>query len=235
MRKIRLIILFLTISFGGFASNLSRGFYEPSVSFEFMPEYSYNIQWKSMANFDLKSTFAKTPYFEFTTALQFSTLNVHTVDFRLKPRLPLPIGELFLDFEPYYRIDVKDRIHDAAIAASVGYRFDYLSFQVGWFGRFLVPFDGGGYHKELANILYGVEVFCRPQYSNWNISLRMSNFNDYQIERWSEPLFMLSARYDLFDMMRLSAGVECKPVGIGNVQAQFFGITARIGIGLILE
>jgi len=217
------------------SATLTSGYDAVATPFEFLPEYSYNKSWGSMANFDIKSSYYIGQYFEMLSAIQLSTANVYTFQMTARPRLPLPVGELFLDVEPYYRAVVRNKIHDACIALSLGYRFDYLSFQFGWSGRFLVPFSGSGYAKELTNLLYRVEVFCRPQFSEWNISGGAAHIDDFQIERWQMPFFFLGGRYDFANMFRLSALVEVKPAGMTHGQGSFYGITARVGIGFILR
>ncbi len=234
-RRIVLLVCGMVAAVSASAAGLSAGFYTAPVVAEFLPEYSYNKSWGSMVNFDLKSTLPLVRVFEFETRLQFSTANVHTINIVARPRIPLKTGELFFEAEPYYRIIARDRTHEVAVVAGFGYRFDYLSIMLGWSGRWLVPFNGGGKVEELANIVYRVEVFCRPQQCKWNISACVSNIDDFQIERWQQPLVMIGARYDLFDFLRLSARVECKPTGICHETGSFYGISARLGVGFVLN
>jgi len=187
-----------------------------------------------MANFDLKSTLPIGRFFEFQSGIQLSTANVYTVNIVARPRIPLKTGEIFFEVEPYFRVIARNRTYDAAVAVCAGYRFDYLSFQFGWFGRWMIPFDGGGVNQELTNIIYRVEVFCRPQYTNWNLSFCVSNIDDFQLERWQQPLFMINGRYDINGFLRVSAGVEIKPTGMFHEAASFYGATARVGVGFLM-
>lgn len=234
-RRIVLLVCGMVAAVSVSAAGLSAGFYTAPVVVELLPEYSYNKSWGSMANFDLKSTMPVGRHFEFATRVQLSTANVYTLNMVARPRIPLKTGELFFEIEPYYRNVARDRTHEVAVVAGFGYRFDYLSIMLGWSGRWLVPFSGGGNVEELANIVYRIEVFCRPQQCKWNISACVSNIDDFQIERWQQPLVMIGARYDLFNFLRLSARVECKPTGICHETGSFYGISARLGVGFVLN
>lgn len=229
-------ILFL-LCFSGIltlnASELTSGFNQKPAVIEFLPEYAYNKNWGSMANFNFKSNVGFCKYFQLGSAIQLSTANVYTVNVTARPRIPLKIGEIFFEVEPCYRAIVRDNTHDFCLAASVGYRFDYLSFQFGWFGRWMKPFEGGDALTELVNPIYRVEAFCRPQSEVWNISVCIANIDNFQMERWQQPLFMIGGRYNIAGKVRLSAGVEIKPTGIMHATASFYGAMGYIGIGFL--
>lgn len=235
MKKFLLLLTFISLSLPVISTELSSGFHSPWVAVDFLPEYTYNRSWGSNARFNFKTSLPLIDYCELTSGLQLSTANIYAVDVTVRPKIPIKIGEFFFDVEPYYRAVARNRIHDVVLAASFGYRFDYLSFQIGWFGRWLVPFDGGGSVAELTNVLYKAVVYCRPQKSPWNIYLTIGNMDDFLFERHQQPVFQLEGRYDLGGYLRFTAGVECLTSGMFHFTAAFYGINARLGVALMLN
>ena len=82
---------------------------------------------------------------------------------------------------------------------------------------------------EPFNLLYRVEVFCRPQNNPWNLSFMISNVDDYQMERSYQPLFSAGAWYDFNEHWRLNLWAQCKPTGMFHLDATFYGATFRTG------
>ncbi len=197
-------------------------------------EYSYNKSWGHFANIDAKALLPVNRHFEMALNAQASFKNVYTFGVIARPKFPLPYGELFIDTELLYKAVMRVRQMDFAMAVSVGYRFDYLSFQVGMFSRVMGSYDRDwnseeGYNVEPFNLLYRLEVFCRPQACNWNISAAVANCDDYNFERMWQPLFMLGGRYDVDNHWRVLLQAQCKPAGMFHLNAAFYGITIRTG------
>ena len=199
-----------------------------------MVEYSYNTTWSHHANFDIQALMPINPHFEMQANLQFSTANVHTGMVMLRPKFELPVGELFLETDLIYSAMVRNRLGDIAAAVGVGYRMDYVSVTLGSFFRVMDDWTRSWYSNETYmvepfNLLYRLEVFCRPQDNNWNLSFMFSNIDDYHMERMWQPLFSIGAWYDFNDHWRLNLGAQCKPTGMFHLDATFYGATARAG------
>ena len=111
---------------------------------------------------------------------------------------------------------------------------DYVSVTIGSFFRVMDDWTRSWYSNETYmvepfNLLYRLEVFCRPQDNNWNLSFLFSNIDDYHMERMWQPLFSVRAWYDVTEHWRLNMGVQCKPTGMFHLDASFYGATARAG------
>ena len=211
-----------------------RGFgntgYELSVS----AEYAYNRTYEHFGNFNIQALMPINPYFELQTNLQASTANYYTGALILRPKFVLPVGELFTETEVLYRALARNRLGDFCASLSLGYRMDYVSFQIGVFGRVMSSWDRDWnteetYNTEPFNLLYRMEVFCRPQTSRWNISACVANIDDYQMERMWQPIFMLGGRYDINDHWRVLLQGECKPTGMFHLNATFYSTYIRAG------
>lgn len=210
------------------------GFGERRYTVSGLVEYSYNKTWGHHANFDIQGLMPFNHYFEMEAKLQLSTANVYTGTLQLRPKFEVPVGELFLETDVYYRAVARNRLSDLTAALGVGYRMDYVSVTLGVFGRVISNWDRSWYTEETYvvepfNLLYRLEVFCRPQTNNWNLSFLFSNVDDYQMERMWQPLFGIGAWYDITEHWRLNFAAQCKPTGMFHLDASFYGATLRAG------
>ncbi len=232
MKKTLLFLLLSALSAALSAAN--PGFGDRRYSVSGLVEYSYNKTWGHHANFDIQSLMPINPHFEMEARLQFSTANVHSGALQLRPKFELPVGELFLETDVYYRAFARNRIGDITAALGVGYRMDYVSITLGVFSRVIDDWNRSWYTDESFvvepfNLLYRIEVFCRPQNNNWNLSFMFSNIDDYQMERMWQPLFGIGAWYDINEHWRLNFMAQCKPTGMFHLDATFYGATGRVG------
>ena len=199
-----------------------------------MVEYNYNKTYRHQANFDIQALMPINQHFEMEAKVQLSTANVYTGALQFRPKFELPAGELFLESNLMYRAIVRNQVADITAAVGVGYRMDYVSVTIGSFCRVIDDwnrswFSNETYMVEPFNLLYRLEVFCRPQDNNWNLSFLFSNIDDYHMERMWQPLFSVRAWYDVTEHWRLNMGVQCKPTGMFHLDASFYGATARAG------
>lgn len=196
--------------------------------------YGYNYTWSNYAWVDVVATLPLNPYFEMDALAQMNIANIYTISLDMRPKFPIKVGEFFIDTKLLYRAVVRNRLHDFTGGFSFGYRMDYVSVQVGIAGRLTEDMDAD-WHSEHSigfepTVLYGLEVFVRPQTSRWNLSFAVSNFDRYQMERFYQPLFMMNGRVDLNNKVRLNMGVECKPTGMFHLNASFYGIHTFVGL-----
>lgn len=211
------------------------GFGDYRYGLTFMGEYSYNTTWGHHGNFDLQAFLPLNPNFEMETKLQLSTANVYTGAVQLRPKFELPVGEMFIETGVMYKALARNRIGDITAALGLGYRMDYVSVTLGVYCRVLDDWDRSWYNDENYivepfNLLYRLEVFCRPQCNIWNLSFMFSNVDDYQMERMWQPLFGIGAWYDVANHVRFSLSAQCKPTGMFHLDATFYGATLRAGI-----
>ena len=234
MKRFLLSVFCILYSVGMAVFAGNPGFGERRYSVSGMLEYSYNTTWGHHANFDIQGLMPFNPYFEMEARLQFSTANVHTLALQFRPKFELPVGEMFLETDVYSRFVSRSQMNDFTAALGVGYRMDYVSVTLGVFARVLDDWNrewhtNDTYVVEPFNMLYRLEVFCRPQTNPWNLSFIFTDFDDYQMERMWQPLFAIKAYWDVVDHWRLNFGVQCKPNGMFHLDATFYGATFRTG------
>ena len=235
MKVERYILIFMALLPAWLTASAGNpGFGDRRYTVSGLVEYSYNRTWGHHANFDIQSLMPINPHFEMEARLQFSTANVYTGALQLRPKFELPVGELFIETDILYRAVVRNQLGDITAALGLGYRMDYVSITLGVFTRVLDDYNRSWYNDETFvvepfNLLYRLEVFCRPQNNPWNLSFMFSNVDDYQMERMWQPLFSIGAWYDVKDHWRLNFGVQCKPTGMFHLDATFYGATFRTG------
>ena len=234
MKKIFSLLCCALMALTALAATHQPGFGNRRYTITGMAEYSYNKTWGHHGNFDVQALMPFNHYFEMEAKVQFSTANVYTGAVQLRPKIEMPVGELFVETDVMYRAIARNRIGDITAALALGYRMDYVSVTLGVFSRVLDNWDRSintdeTYVVEPFNMLYRLEVFCRPQNNPWNLSFMFSNVDDYQMERMWQPLFMIGAWYDVTDHWRINMGVQCKPTGMFHLDATFYGATLRAG------
>ena len=232
MRKFLYSVLCILCSLSALAAN--PGFGDRRYTVSGLVEYGYNTAWSHHANFDIQGLMPFNPYCEMEARLQFSTANVYSGALQIRPKFELPVGEMFLETDIYCRAVRRNEVTDITAALGLGYRMDYVSITLGVFARVLDDWNrdwhtNDTYVVEPFNLLFRLEVFCRPQNNPWNLSFIFTDVDDYQMERMWQPLFAVKAYYDVKEHWRLNFGVQCKPTGMFHLDATFYGANARAG------
>lgn len=230
MRYLYPILTFLAITLVAESQTINK-----SAEIRAYATYGYNYTWEHYGNFEFWSRVPVNQHFEFDAAAQLSTANIYSLSVDARPLFALPTGEMYIDTRLLYRAIVRNRIHEATASLSVGYRMDYVDVSIGMLSRLMSDFDRSWHSEdeiltEPIDFLYGLEVFVRPQSSNWNISFRISDFDDFQIERMWQPMFMLGGSYRPTDKLTILLQTQCKPTGMFHLNASFYGMYARVGI-----
>jgi len=232
--KKNLLLLVLTLCPLWLMAAGNPGFGERGYRLTTMVEYSYNPVWSHHANLDVQALIPINPHFEMEGKVQLSTADVYTGAVQIRPKFEVPVGEIFLEADMMYRCVSRNETSDMTAALAIGYRMDYISVTIGSFSRILDDWNRDwhtdeSYVVEPFNLMYRLEVFCRPQTNPWNLSFLFSNVDDYQMERMWQPLFGVRAYYDVVDHWQLNFGAQCKPTGMFHLDASFYGATLRAG------
>ena len=196
--------------------------------------YAHNLTYGSYANWDLGAYMPINPHFDMQANIRTSSANVHTMGVQLRPKFRLPKGELYLEDRLMMRFAMRDNYRDFVHALSVGYMMQYVNVQVGMANRIIMPMPYE-HHSNDAMILepfdavYRVEAFVRPQSAAWNISLALSNMDNYQIERMWQPMFYLGGWYDVNEHWRVRLSGKMKLAGMFHLNAHYYGAELRAG------
>ena len=197
--------------------------------------YAYNNTYQHYGHISVDAFLPITNYFDAEVNIRTSTANVHDFAVHLHPKIILPVGELFLATRIQYNLFARNEFHSLSTSFSVGYRMDYISAEVGYGSRVGAFIDLSKHTAENGvsephNLVYRVEVFARPPQAKWNISAYVTNITEYQMERMFTPIFGLRTTADIKDHWRLVFEGRCKPVGVSNFVASFYGAEGVIGL-----
>jgi hypothetical protein len=196
--------------------------------------YGHNLTYGSFANFDVDAYLPINPYFEMEANLRTSTANVHSLGLQMRPKFALPVGELFLEDRLMANLVARDQVSELIHSISLGYRMQYVSAQLGFFSRVIVPMP---YEKNSNNatiaepfkLLYRVEAFVRPETSCWNLAVAISNVDDHMMERPWNPMLYLRGWYDIDAHWRLHLAGKYKNAGMFHMNAHYYASEVRVG------
>ena len=196
--------------------------------------YGHNLTYGSFATFDIDAQLPINQYFEAEANLRTSTANVHTLGVQLRPKFALPVGELFLEDRLMANFLLRDHVNEFAHAISLGYRMQYVSAQLGFFSRVMVPMpyernSDNASISEPFKLLYRVEAFVRPATSSWNLAVAISNVDDYMMERPWTPMLYLRGWYDVNNHWRLHLAGKYKNAGMFHMNAHYYASELRVG------
>lgn len=196
--------------------------------------YANNLTYGSYANFNIDAYLPINQYFEAEANIRTSTANFYTLGLQIRPKIALPVGELFLEDRLLGRIVARDYVNEFTHAISLGYRMQYVSVQLGLFSRTIVPMpyeknSDNSYIAEPFNLLYRVEAFVRPETSCWNISIAISNVDNYMMERAWTPMLYLGGWYDVNDNWRLRLEGKYKNAGMFHMNAHYYEAEVNVG------
>lgn len=205
------------------------------ISLRTTAEYGYNYAWRHYGTLSVNGYFPINRYFDLSAGVLANTANQYAFDGRAIVNFPLKVGRLALENRFLYRYFACYDTHELNAALSLGYAMNYFRVSAGFCGKLYgqAPFwadgDNAAFVAEPFNLLWNIEVHARPDSCAWNLGLRASNFDDFQIERFNQPIFTLMGRYDFNQHWRLFADVACKPAGVFHVTANFYGINTHLG------
>ena len=196
--------------------------------------YGHNLTYGSFATLDIDAQLPINQYFEAEANLRTSTANVHTLGVQLRPKFALPVGELFLEDRLMANFLLRDHVNEFAHAISLGYRMQYVSAQLGFFSRVMVPMpyernSDNASISEPFKLLYRVEAFVRPATSSWNLAVAISNVDDYMMERPWTPMLYLRGWYDVNNHWRLHLAGKYKNAGMFHMNAHYYASELRVG------
>ena len=220
--------------------------------------YAYNTTYLHYGQFDVGTYLPVHRYVELQADARFTSANEHAVALQVRPKLPVKVGELYMDARALYTAYVRSSMQEWFAALGVGYRMDYVDLQLGLGLRTMFTstssstststfsssststfsssststFSSSSSSQPLYEPwcpLYRAEVYVRPNTSPWNISMAIANFTDYQVERLLQPIFQVGGWYRIDEHWRVQMHTLCKPSGMFHLCASFYGIELQFG------
>ncbi|MBQ0006487.1 MAG: hypothetical protein KBS57_03685 [Alistipes sp.] len=197
-------------------------------------DYGYNSTWKNFGGLDVRGFFPLSNHFEMMANAEILSSGVFAASLTARPKFKLRVGEIFIDASALCRDLFKYKVMELTLAASAGYRMDYISAQLGLSYRGIFDTSNaseGNYVGEtLLNLAYRVAFQVRPVKCRWNVGGGISNFDEYEYERMWQPMFFIDGHFDLNEKLSLLASIKFKQAGMFHQIASFYGIETKAGV-----
>lgn len=236
--KHRIVVIFLFLSFPLMAKQSGTSTDSTVVSrinITAFGLYGWNTTMQSYGGLDLLGHFPIGRHFEAEAALEAHSGRAVALTAVGRTKFPIRTGEFFFEAALNDRLFTSYRIRELAMAASFGYRMDYVSVQLGILSRNIVDIDRQWTSEdedvaEPINLLYRLALNLRPSTSRWNVNIGAANFSEYEYCRSWEPIFFLGGHYDINGNLSALARIDLKPSGMFSQTTNFWGAVVRAGV-----
>ena len=206
----------------------------------FVTEYGYNNTWEHFGGFYAIGSYPIKDYFNAELGVKAYTSNVYAVAGKVKTLFPKKYGEWRLENRLLYRAFVRNHTFELSGGLVFGFRRDHINLGIGFFARLVskmgtpVITNQQRYIIEPFNLLYFLEINVMKNSSLWNIGIWSSNYDNFQMERFHQPIFALIGKYSLKEKpIKFFAEVALKPSGIFFITTNFYEFSSKIGISYL--
>lgn len=229
MKRPFALLLFSFAAFFAFGQKKQTNYIMPYL------EYGYNYTWGHFGSVAAVADFSIFKNFTAGAGIMLSTSNVYAAEVHLNYGIPLKNSSFYLENRYLGKWYVRDLGQEYTLSLSAGFLNYHWKFQFGLYGKFYGGL-GENRHKgekmlfEPLGIIYLGEGRVFRDNHPWNIGGRISNVDYFTIERFSMPLFTIFGDAEIGEKTRIFAEICAHPSGNFNIEAQFYGITGKVGI-----
>jgi hypothetical protein len=199
-------------------------------------EYGYNYTWENFGALAAVGSFPLKDYFVANIGVKSYTSNIYALSVNAKTTFPQKYGEWRIENKLLYRAFVRNRIYELSSGLLVGFRRDYINVGIGLSARLISKFGKPSVTNQLRyiiepfNLLYFIEGDVKRNSNRWNVGARVSNFDDFQLERPYQPIFTFIGKYSLKNKpLTFFSEMAFKPSGVFHLSANFYEIRVQIG------
>ena len=94
--------------------------------------YAYNTTYTHHGIFTLDAHLPVYNNFEINLNLRAATANNYDFGLCLTPQFPLATGQMFIDINLIYNLNIRNTVHGVAGCLSLGYQMNYLKVKIGY-------------------------------------------------------------------------------------------------------
>lgn len=204
----------------------------PSV--DVMGVLGYNTTWQWHTGADVRARVPVGDSIDLTSALELLSADAYAAGISARPHFALGAGECFLDGTLHSRRFACYDTYEFVYAMSAGYATKHFSVQAGLFAKMIGDTDMKWHSTEQIiaepfNLLYRVSFSLKGNDAPWDISVAMSDFDEFQYERHWQPFFSMKGRWDATESLSLLAEGTLKPAGMFHLDCSFYGACLRLG------
>lgn len=233
-KKVFICLALLTVCLGATAQEFGDSRYAVGAKLS----YGYNTTWGHHAGEGVNAFLPLHKNISVIAELQHLTSGVISGTVTARPQFKVGSGEIFCDLSLHFRPFLAYSNLDFLYAASLGYRRDYLSVQLGAYNKttFYTGADKAQQKNKVSEnfmAIYNVRLFVRPSGSNWNLAAGVTNYTPYGYERPHFINFLAEAFYRFNNHWEINAQLFYKPAGIFHQVVSAYGISTNAGFKYI--
>ncbi|MDR0830776.1 MAG: hypothetical protein LBN95_11815 [Prevotellaceae bacterium] len=199
-------------------------------------EYGYNSTWQNFGGLAFTAEIPIKQYFEIDCGVKLFTANVYAVSGTFRTILQAKKGKFYLEERIIYRAFARNHINELSAAFYGGYYHNYFDVGIGTFSQAISVMgyqNDNMQHRYLVvpfNLLYNIEVRLKKESSKWNVGLKISNGEIFELERFFSPIYTFKGHFSTSQHIDLQAEMAFKPAGTFHQASNFFEFSTRIGL-----
>lgn len=197
--------------------------------------YCYSNNMEHYGGADIRFHLPIHKYFQMRGSVEQSGKYITSTYLALSPQYRLGPGEFFIDVTTSFRNYGVYKSYELVNAFTAGYRFRFISLQVGAYHRLMgttsqEPGQKGSTLSEGWQPAIRCMGHIMPSDSKWNIALGAGTFNDYEFERFFALHYMIEGTYSVTNHFRVEVSMDLKPSGMFHMMALFNGACVKAGL-----
>lgn len=199
-------------------------------------EYDYTRALGSSASIALSGNYQLANNFNIGLGFQATTLSRYALNLQYQVNLlKTKRSTLYLENRYLYRLFPNYNLQEFSAMLDLGWRNRHFNFQLGLTNRYIAPIPlrkNGGMETifEPLNVTFCVEGNVFDQEHPWNIGVRISNYRDFIIERFTLFFYSINGYYDFGNGLRLTSEVGLHPCSVLNLSSQYNGWFGNVGL-----
>jgi hypothetical protein len=206
----------------------------------FAAEYGYNYTYEDFGTISAVGALPLKDYFNAELGIKANTANLYSVAGNVKTIFPRKYGEWRLENRFLYRAVVRNHINELSGGLLFGFRCNHFNAGLGLFTRLVSKMgmptitNQQRYIIEPFNLLYYFEYNVKKNNNLWNVGAKISNYDNFQMERFHQPSFALTGKFSLKNKpVSFFTEMALKPSGVFYIATNFYEFSSKIGVNYL--
>ena len=186
----------------------------------------HNASFGSFSAFSLETEQNFDSNLQLSGGIQYNTIGRTALEARPAYTVKFDWGNISAETLFIYRNQTS--VNSFVTGAGAGISSKWINVKAGYY--YHIYRHAGESIKEPFNIFYEMSVNLLATVDSWNLQLRITNSERFELERHYQPSFIAQCSHDLNDSLSLSMGIGCKPAGMFHLSADYYQSFLNLGI-----
>ena len=186
----------------------------------------HNASFGSFAAFSFETEQNFGNRFQLSGGIQYNTIGRTALEARPAYILKYNWGKVSAETLFIYRNQTS--VNSFGAGAGAGITGKWIGVKLGYY--YHIYMHKGESIKEPFNIFYELDVNLLPTIESWDLQLRITNSERFELERHYQPTFIAQCSYNIKEDLSLSMGIGCKPAGMFHLSADYYQSFLNLGI-----